>query len=698
MLIAGAKIGPYEIVAPLGAGGMGEVYRARDARLNRDVAVKVLPASFAENSDRLRRFEQEARATGMLNHPNILAVYDVGTHEGAPYLVTELLEGQTLREELPVSHRKTLDYARQVATGLAAAHAKGVTHRDLKPENLFVTSDGRVKILDFGLAKVAVDETAELTRSTGTAPGVMLGTVGYMSPEQARGKAADHRSDIFSFGVILYEMLSGQRAFHRDSAPETLTAILMEDPPPLTDAVLERIVRRCLEKSPEQRFQSASDLGFNLEALSGTTTNVAPGTPDKRPRTGLKAWATAVTVAAVVFAGLWWQARRDAARPEWTAILLNGPEIAMSPRLSPNGQTLAFVTIVEGQSQVGVMNPDSGNWGVLTHDRTNGAVNTVCWSRAGDKIFFDRVSGAPRGVYSVPALGGDEQLVLEEARSPEVVPDGSLLVVRVNKERKRQLHHFWPANGRVEPLAAETWGSRVLPDGKEAAFLGRPLVSSTPEPPWAYYAINLVSGQTRRLASDVKSPTSAPAISPKGDSLLVTDKTGDLFKVIEVPRDGKGAGQTVLSLSQVTKSLDTVKDGTIYLDQFDPSTDILRVASTGGLPERVASGPTVYRPIQVSNGRILFSSLLSGDPRLMMARPGKDLVPFVQTDENTCCAVPLGQKEIVLRASKVGDDRIATLVVASATDGRIVRRLEAPKGLLRRFAASPDAATVYYIA
>src|SRR2546422_118983 len=200
-LNAGTKIGPYEVTGQLGTGGMGEVYRARDTRLGREVAIKVLPASFASDADRLRRFEQEARTTGMLNHPNILAVYDVGTHQGSPYLVTELLEGQALREELPAPRRKALDYARQIAVGLAAAHAKGVTHRDLKPDNLFITKDGRLKILDFGLAKVATPELdSELTRTASTTPGMAMGTVGYMSPEQARGKPADARSDIFSFG------------------------------------------------------------------------------------------------------------------------------------------------------------------------------------------------------------------------------------------------------------------------------------------------------------------------------------------------------------------------------------------------------------------------------------------------------------------------------------------------------------------
>src|SRR5258706_1583016 len=265
------RLGPYEILATLGAGGMGEVYRARDTRLGRDVAIKVLPAFFAAVPERLRRFELEARTTGMLNHPNILAVYDIGTHEGSPYLVTELLEGETLRHMLPVARRKALDFAGQICQGLAAAHAKGVTHRDLKPENLFVTTDGRVKILDFGLAKVNSDlEGSETAAAGGTTPGAALGTAGYMSPEQVRGKTADSRSDLFSLGAILYEMFSGQRAFQRESAVESMNAILKEDPPPLAEPGLERVVRRCLEKLPEQRFQSASDLAFAMDALSGS--------------------------------------------------------------------------------------------------------------------------------------------------------------------------------------------------------------------------------------------------------------------------------------------------------------------------------------------------------------------------------------------------------------------------------------------
>jgi serine/threonine protein kinase len=294
-LTPGTKLGPYEILGPLGAGGMGEVYRARDSRLARDVAVKVLPASFVADPERLRRFEQEARATGQLNHPNILGVFDTGTHGGAPYVVTELLEGATLRDKLaggPLPVRKTLEYARQIAQGLAAAHQKGIVHRDLKPENLFVTGDGRVKILDFGLAKLsrpeapaatpAGDRVATPSEALTSAPtrvetgsGVVLGTVGYMSPEQVRGLPADHRSDLFSFGCILYEMLAGRRAFAASSSVETLNAILKEEPAEIgrlnldIPPGLERIVHHCLEKNPDERFQSARDLAFHLEALSG---------------------------------------------------------------------------------------------------------------------------------------------------------------------------------------------------------------------------------------------------------------------------------------------------------------------------------------------------------------------------------------------------------------------------------------------
>ncbi|HEU4391246.1 MAG TPA: serine/threonine-protein kinase, partial [Blastocatellia bacterium] len=286
-LVTGTRLGRYEIRSQLGAGGMGEVYRARDTQLGRDVAIKVLPPTFSVDQDRLRRFEQEACAAGALNHPNILIVHDISTHNGVMYVVSELLEGETLRKRIggtPLAQRRAIDYALQIANGLAAAHEKGIIHRDLKPDNIFVTNDGRVKILDFGLAKLTQgdgnqQQTEIPTRRVDTDPGVVMGTVGYISPEQLKGRPVDQRSDIFSVGAILYEMLTGRRAFQGESAAETMSAILREDPPELSDTnktaspALERLVNHCLEKNPEARFHSARDLAFALEAIAGPTSS-----------------------------------------------------------------------------------------------------------------------------------------------------------------------------------------------------------------------------------------------------------------------------------------------------------------------------------------------------------------------------------------------------------------------------------------
>ncbi len=309
-LPAGTQLGPYEVLELIGAGGMGEVYKARDQRLGRDVAVKVMPASFASDPERLRRFEQEARAVASLSHPNILAVHDIGQLDRQPFMVSELLQGESLREVLtrgPLSQRKAIDYGVQIAHGLAAAHSKDIAHRDLKPDNVFITRDGRVKILDFGLAKTVQkpaaarvgDGSGDMTAlAPATEIGAVLGTAGYMSPEQVRGTAVDCRTDIFSFGAVLYEMLTGVRAFKRDTAAETMTAILHEDPPELSLSgspiapALERTVRHCLEKAPEQRFQTARDLAFDLESFSTLTPMLAPpvGVTPAKSKMGKRAW------------------------------------------------------------------------------------------------------------------------------------------------------------------------------------------------------------------------------------------------------------------------------------------------------------------------------------------------------------------------------------------------------------------------
>src|SRR3954470_5558337 len=356
-LTLGTKLGPYEIQSPLGAGGMGEVYRARDTRLNRDVAIKILPASFSADPDRLQRFAQESRAAAALNHPNILSIYDIGEDRGAPYVVSELLEGESLRERLragPLSSRKALDYAQQIAKGLAAAHDKGIVHRDLKPENLFITSDGRAKILDFGLAKFThpeanVSDDAP-TMQVATEAGTVMGTAGYMSPEQVRGKPTDSRSDIFSFGAILYEMLSGKRTFHGDSAADTMSAILKEEPADLSETnrnvspALERIVRHCLEKNAAERFQSARDVAFNLEALTDISISSRAGIPVLPEERSNRRWLVPLLAGILLiasWAGVYRLAGKGkvASNPTFHEITFQNGSI-WDARFAPDGQTI----------------------------------------------------------------------------------------------------------------------------------------------------------------------------------------------------------------------------------------------------------------------------------------------------------------------------------------------------------------------
>src|SRR5260370_483910 len=368
MLNQGTQLGPYEVLSPLGAGGMGEVYRAKDGSLGREVAVKVLPRTLATDPDRLRRFEQEARAAGMLNLPNIQAFYAIGTRDGSPTRVSELLQGEPLRDRLggkPLSVRKSVDDGLQSARGLAAAHEKGITHRDLKPENIFVTKDGRIKIFDFGLAKLTRPElqpaggNQDSTVAEQTTPGAILGTVGYMSPEQVRGQSADHRSDIFSFGSILHEMISGNRAFRRETPAETMTAILKEEPPDLSAMVpslppaLDRMVRHCLEKSPDERFQSARDMAYDLEALSsisGSTTtsavtlNPTEGVAAARPTTPTAKLVLLSIAAALVMlaAGLFFGQHLGKTRPPAFHALASRRGTIRTARFAPDGQTIAY--------------------------------------------------------------------------------------------------------------------------------------------------------------------------------------------------------------------------------------------------------------------------------------------------------------------------------------------------------------------
>jgi serine/threonine protein kinase len=388
--VTGTQLGRYEIRSKLGAGGMGEVYLARDMEIGRDVAVKVLPSTFSSDKDRLQRFQLEARAAGALNHPNILSIYDIGKHDGAPYVVSELLEGETLRSKIsgsPLSQRRAIEYALQMAHGLAAAHEKGIIHRDLKPDNIFITNDGRVKILDFGLAKLTqVDgnqkQTDVPTRRVDTDPGVVVGTVGYMSPEQLKGRSVDQRSDIFSFGAILYEMLCGRRAFHGESTAETMSAILREDPPGLSETnqqvspALERLVNHCIEKNPEERFHSASDLAFAIEALSGSASSLDKTVPipisTKRSFTSERfIWLAVITVLLISTVAL---------------------AIFIFRRAPQEAQTIRFSISPADQSAFSgaVISPDGRRLVINTRDSSGKA---LLWIRSLDSLVAQPLSG-----------------------------------------------------------------------------------------------------------------------------------------------------------------------------------------------------------------------------------------------------------------------------------------------------------------
>ena len=485
-LSQGARLGPYEIAALIGAGGMGEVYRAKDTRLGRDVAVKVLPKIYSSDPERLRRFEQEARTVALLNHPNILALYDVGTHEGAPYVVSELLEGDTFRDRLAggaLSERRAIEYATAIAQGLAAAHEKGVVHRDLKPENLFLTKDGRVKILDFGLAKLMGPEESDAAASSApttpaaTQPGVVLGTMGYMSPEQVRGQKADHRADLFTFGAILFEMVTGKRAFQGQSTVETLNAILKEDPPDWdasanVSPAVGRIITHCLEKNPEGRFQSARDLAFALESSSGPRAAAAPAPAMKRRWRVLPAVAAAMAVVAAVAAGFFAGRRGGGTQPAAFQRLTFRRGTVLAARFAPEGKTIVYSAAWDGKPpelfSVSPGSPESRTLGItgakLLSVSPSGEMALLLMKGPG----LPDWQRSPGTLARAPLSGGAPREVLEDVRLADWAPDGtSLAIVRSVAERDRL---EFPVGKVLYETAGHIKALRISPRGDLFAF------------------------------------------------------------------------------------------------------------------------------------------------------------------------------------------------------------------------------------
>ncbi|MGA3023310.1 MAG: protein kinase [Bryobacteraceae bacterium] len=706
-LPASTRVGPYEILGLVGEGGMGEVYKARDTRLDRVVAVKFSSLQFSE------RFKHEARAIAALNHPNICQIYDVGPD----YLVMEFVDG--VRLHAVHGNRELLNLAVQLADGLSAAHAAGLVHRDLKPDNILLARDGRVKILDFGVVKhllqaAAADETRSISA---TAPGRVVGTAAYMSPEQARGQEVDARSDQFSLGLILFELASGAHPFQRDNAAETMAAIIREEPPPLPSSVLAPlrwIVERCLAKNPADRYESTRDLYQELRALRDhfSEASTPAGTPpasDFTRRAWLAGAAGMAALTAGAGAGALWQRSRTAEPPLWSGLMLGGPGVALGPRISPDGQLLAFVAMVDDQTQVAVMKPDVGSWTVLTSQTDGGPVLNIAWSPDGSRLYFDRYWDKPRGVYMVPPLGGEPMLVLENAAAPLPLPDGSIVVLRSGSNLRDQMYRFWPVSGRLDPLPADvafwrlTGALRAAPDGRTIVFLR----ASGPEETarsLALCALDVGSRQVRPLAPGfafdyAESEVLAAAITPDGRSVLFGLRQDDTWRIISAPLGGGRGSRVLMSLpdSAALWHMDAARDGSLYIDQVTRGSSLLRFSLAGGQPsERAFYRLAVPSILPLDDGRILFTALHSGKPHLMVVRPGMEPRRFLPMNEESSAPMTrIATDAIAFLAGGAAHMRIA---IASLREGRMLRQLPFDASEVRSLTASADGGTLYYAA
>jgi eukaryotic-like serine/threonine-protein kinase len=602
-LAPGTKLGPYEIQSLLGAGGMGEVYRARDTRLQRDVAIKILPQSLAHDRDRLRRFEQEARAVAALNHPNLLTVFDVGASslaqdEGetgapsgaaggaseSPFIVSELLEGTTLRERLAsgaLRERKAVDYAIQIARGLAAAHERGIIHRDLKPENLFVTNDGRVKILDFGLAKLTeaapADSDATLASlGSVTQAGVVMGTIGYMSPEQVRGKPADPRSDIFSFGTVLYEMLAGRRAFQGDTPADLMSAILHHEPPELTatnqeiSPALDHIVHHCMEKDAQQRFQSAGDIAFQLGEMSGLRSSTgAKALAETGASKKLKPWMFATIGAAaliLLLAATWFLARATARTtpPKFTQLTFQQGYVE-SARFLPNGQGFICVSRWASDTVLGLYTGQIDSPGL----RSLGipADSLVSVSSGGELLVIQNFQAVGPGyaragtLARLPVGGGAPRPVLDSVQYADWAPDGKDFTV----VRFVPASHVYRLEYPVGKVLYETAGwishPRFSRDGKRIAFLDHPVFGDDQ----GAVAVVDLEGHRKQVSSSYGS-IQGVVWSPNGDEIWFNAIAAGVHRSLFAVTLG-GRERSLYSVPGDVDVQDALPDGRVLLAQ-----------------------------------------------------------------------------------------------------------------------------------
>jgi len=639
-LPVGTRLGPYEVLAPIGAGGMGEVYRARDSRLGREVALKILPAAFASDPDRVRRFEQEGRAAAALNHPNIVVIYDSGSEGGVFYVATELLEGETLRDRLAGSAlpvRKAIDYAIQTARGLAAAHAKGITHRDLKPENLFLTKDGLVKILDFGLAKHAAIKSAgthptELaTQPIETDPGKVLGTVGYMSPEQVRGQVADARSDLFSLGVVLYEMVSGKRAFSGDSAVEVMSAILKQEPPELDAAlppVLDRMIRRCLEKKPEERFQSALDLAFALESISGTTSSGTQQIGKSRRFPWMIALAAGLCV--LVGALMFFVGRRTshAPSPSFQRVTFRRGIVA-GGRFANAGRTIVYSAAWDGDPfrvySTQAESPESRDLGIV-----NARLLGVSPSNEMALDLTSRLGlGVPGTLARAPISGGTPREVADDIAAADWTSDGKRLAVVRAKPGLQQLE--FPIGNVLYQTTGRIVFPRISPKADLIAFLEQPLGSGAV----GSVAMIDLKGNKKTLTQFWSGSLFGVAWSSSGDEILFTASAYGLASSLYAVNPS-GHQRLIAHLSGNFGVLDVAPDGRVLMRHATISSSIFF------LPTVDSNGSDLYwhdlsqlSDISRDGKSLLFSE--GGDA----TRSGEDYVTYTRRTDGSA-AVRLG--------------------------------------------------------
>jgi hypothetical protein len=731
----GTKLGPYEVVAPLGAGGMGEVYRAKDTGLGRDVAIKVLPDNFAQAPDRLERFQREAQILASLNHPNIAAIHRLEQQNGSLCLVLEYVPGETLADELrrgPLTIEESLEICRQIAEALEAAHEKGIVHRDLKPANIKITPEGKVKVLDFGLAKdtlapagtdVLNSPTLTVQSPANTREGIILGTAAYMSPEQARGKRIDKRTDIWAFGCILYECLTGKMAFRGDTVTDILAEVVKADPdwtalPPAAGPRVRDLLRRCLQKDPLLRLRDIGDarvlISEALAADSSTVSNAAAAPAASAATSSPARWfwpalsaACVIALALGLGAGKWWGARSEPAT-NWTGTFLGGPELSTYPRLSPDGRLLAFVAKdSDDVMQVWVMKPESGNRVMLTHRRDLGMAGTATWSPDGSRIYYDRYYDEIKGVFSVPALGGEEQLVLETAGEPEALPDGSLLLAEFNSQHQLQLNRYWPDSGKSQTLPVilpngQLYGwltLRAFPDGHHALVSGVP-VGEKSSSVLHLYILDLDSGKLRALDADfgdilASGEVPAGAVTPDGKSVIFASTRGPLTRVMSIPVDGHAPAHLLFNLTGYLESVSIGPDGALYIDEADRPMQIVRFAPEGGPVERIATIPKPQGDYfaALPDGRAVWAEFAAGTSRLMVGAAGKDPVSVLNTNEEVTGPLTAAGSDGV--AFMIGQEPHRAIGVADLSNGRIVQRIPFDKGTIEQMASSPDGKTLY---